>query len=131
MPDTGIEHPTGRSTAGDLSTAVVKVLSEYTGRGPTKARTYITDDLISVVLQDTLTRGELSLVRDGREALVLSMRKAFQETMRPDLVRVVEELTGRRVAAFFSDNSIDPDMALEAFVLMPDAAGNGHVLGHR
>ncbi|MCW3067526.1 MAG: hypothetical protein JWL67_151 [Solirubrobacterales bacterium] len=109
------------SPAGVLSSAIsnatVRLLSEYTGRGPTKARTYITGDLITVVLQDTLTKGERNLVRNGGASLVLQSRKAYQKTMGPDLVARVEELTGRRVLAFLSDNHIDPDYAVESFVL--------------
>src|SRR5258706_453589 len=46
------------SVAADISNAVVRLLSDYTGRGPTKARTYLHEDLVSVVLRDTLTKGE-------------------------------------------------------------------------
>ena len=49
------------------------------------------------------------------------MRKAFQDTMRADLVAGIEAITGREVAAFMSDNHIDPDMAVESFVLRPVA----------
>ena len=47
-------------------------------------------------------------------------RKALQETMRADLVAGVEALTGRTVSAFFSDNSIHPDIALESSLLAPE-----------
>ena len=50
------------------------------------------------------------------------MRKSFQKTMRSELVRGIEEITGRRVIAFMSDNHMDPDMAMEAFLLAPDGA---------
>lgn len=105
--------------AASISNAIVQVLNQYTGRGPTKARTYIYDDLISVVLRDTLTRGERSLVSDGRRDLVLHTRKAYQDAMGADLVAVVEGLSGRTVQAFLSDNHIDPDVAIESFVLEP------------
>jgi uncharacterized protein YbcI len=49
------------------------------------------------------------------------MRKAYQDTMRDDLVTGVEEITGRTVIAFLSDNHIDPDIAIESFVLEPEA----------
>jgi uncharacterized protein YbcI len=39
--------------------------------------------------------------------------------MRPELVSGVKALTGRRVIAFMSDNHIDPDVAVETFVLEP------------
>ncbi len=75
------------------------------------------NDLISVVLRDTLTKGERSLLADGREQLVLDMRKAYQNTMGHDLVAGIEQITGRKVIAFLSDNHIDPDIAIESFVL--------------
>lgn len=101
------------------------MFSEYTGRGPTRARTYVQDDLISVVVQDTLTKGERTLVGDGKAEIVLRMRREFQDTMRGDLVAGVEELTGREVIAFFSANHIDPDAALETFLLAPRTVGDG------
>ena len=111
--------PTGQSVAARISNLVVGVMSSYTGRGPTRARTSMDDDLITVVLRDTLTKGERSLVADGRSKLVLDMRKAYQTTMGADLVAGVEQLTGRTVIAFLSDNHIEPDIAIESFVLEP------------
>lgn len=111
--------PTTGILSSAISNATVRLLSEHTGRGPTKARTYITGDLVSVVLQDTLTKGERSLVRNGETDLVLQTRKAHQKTMKAALVASVEEITGRTVLAFLSDNHVDPDYAVEAFVLAP------------
>jgi hypothetical protein len=42
--------------------------------------------------------------------------------MRDDLVAVVERATERKVVAFMSQNHIDPDLAVEVFVLEPSAA---------
>jgi uncharacterized protein YbcI len=113
------------SQSAAISQSVVRLLSEYTGRGPTKARTTISKDLITVVLEATLTKGERSLVADGRDDLVLTTRHAFQQTMRSDLVTAVQEITGREVAAFMSANHIDPDMAVEVFVLRSVAVSDG------
>jgi uncharacterized protein YbcI len=82
----GIENVPKGSVAAEISNATVKLMHEYTGRGPTKARTYMDENLITVVLEDTLTMGERSLVRDGRADLVLATRKAFQQTMGSQLV---------------------------------------------
>jgi uncharacterized protein YbcI len=35
--------------------------------------------------------------------------------------REIEELTGRKVIGFMSDNHVDPDLAVEVFVLEPSA----------
>ena len=119
MSSTQTEYsPTGAKAAA-ISNLIVRTMSEYTGRGPTKARTHISHDVVTVVLQDTLTKGERSLVGDDLYDVVLAARKAFQRTMRHDLVEGVETILGRRVIAFFSDNHIDPDMAVEVFVLEP------------
>jgi uncharacterized protein YbcI len=112
------------TTASAISSAVVQLMREYTGRGPTKARTYIDEDLITVVLQDTLTMGERSLVRDGEVDLVLTSRKAFQRTMSSQLIAAVERHSGRSVFAFLSDNHIDPDVAIESFLLNPRLDGD-------
>jgi uncharacterized protein YbcI len=118
-----------RTSNGQLATAiasmVVQVLREYTGRGPTRSRTYINDELISVVLQGTLTRAESVLVADGMSDLVLSNRRAFQSIMRADLIAGIEELTGRTVIAFLSDNSIDPDVKVKSFLLAPPEETGG------
>jgi uncharacterized protein YbcI len=117
MASTHTEPSISGSKAAAISNHVVRTMSEYTGRGPTKARTFIADEVVTVLLQDTLTKGERSLVGDDLDELVLSMRKAFQSTMRHDLTSGVEEILGRRVVAFLSDNHIDPDVAVEVFVL--------------
>lgn len=105
--------------AAAIANATVQLMREYTGRGPTKARTHIDEDLITVVLEDTMTMGERSLVRDGHVELVLAMRKAFQLTMSSQLIAAVERHSGRKVRAFLSDNHVDPDVAVETFILQP------------
>jgi|SRR4051794_32417136 len=110
------------SIATQVSRLVVRTVSEYTGRGPTSAHTVINGDSVMTLLRDTLTRGERSLVADGRAQLVLDMRKAFQETMREALTQGVADIVGRPVIAFMSDNSIEPDMSAEVFILGPEEA---------
>ena len=102
----------------------MRLLSEYTGRGPTKARTHFSDNLITVVVQDLLTKGERSLIRDGKADLVLETRRAYQLTMREDFTAGIEEITGRQVIAFLSANHIDPDIAIESFMLAPQDDGH-------
>ena len=123
MTSTQTETSLSGSKAAAISNHVVRTMSEYTGRGPTKARTYINEDLVTVLLRDTLTKGERSLVTDDLDELVLTMRKAFQGTMRHELVNGVEEILDRQVIAFMSDNHIDPDVAVEIFVLAPGGTG--------
>ncbi len=115
-PDVGL---TRGHTAQAINLAVVRLVREYTGRGPTQAHTTINDDVIIVVLRDTLLKAERSLVEDGQSQAVMDMRRRFQSTMRRELVAAVTEHSGRSVEAFLSDNVVDPDIAVEIFVLGP------------
>ena len=72
-----------------------------------------------MVLQDSLTRGEQTLVDAGEGQAVLDLRRRWQRVMKVDVSREIEELTGRTVIGFMSDNHIDPDLAVEVFVLEP------------
>jgi uncharacterized protein YbcI len=100
-----------------ISTAVVHTLAQRTGRGPTKAKTTLGSNGVFVVLEDTLTRGERTLVDAGEQAAVLDLRSRWQRVMREEMSHEVEKLTGRKVVGFMSDNHIDPDLAVEVFVL--------------
>ena len=115
-------RPDGGALNAAISEAIVGLLAERTGRGPTKARTTFDRDLIVVVLQNTLTAGERFLATSDRTDQVLEMRRAYQDAMSTDCVAAVEDLTGRTVAAFMSANHIDPDLAAEVFVLKPAGA---------
>ena len=109
------------SNGAAISNLTVRLLSQYTGRGPTKARTFFNDDMVTVVLQDTLTKAEVTLVHDERKELVLETRKSFQEVMGDDLIAGVERIMQRKVIAFLSANHIDPDVAIETFILEPSS----------
>src|SRR3954447_12264678 len=105
--------------AAAISNTVVQALARTTGRGPTKAKTTIGDNGVFVVLQDSLTVGEQTLADAGEGAAVLDLRRRWQSVMEKDVSREIEELTGRKVIGFMSDNHIDPDLAVEVFVLEP------------
>src|SRR5207245_8393221 len=111
------DRPVNGSVSAGISNAVVKLMRKYTGRGPTKARTAIDRDVVTVVLGEMMTKAEHTLVGAGEADVVLGLRGQIQNTMREDLVAAVESLTQRKVIAFMSASHIEPDMAAEIFVL--------------
>jgi uncharacterized protein YbcI len=118
-------QPPGEPLAGGrlhaaISNAAVRIHREFLGRGPDRARTTIAENLVVILLQDTLTKAEQSLIAAGRHEDVLCVRQTFQQTIRTEVVHAVEQLTGRTVAAFMSANHIDPDLACEILVLSPE-----------
>jgi uncharacterized protein YbcI len=96
---------------------MIHLTHEYTGRGPSRARTSINGTLVVCLLEDTLTKGERTLVRSGHSETVIDMRYRFQQAMREAAIDEVQRLTGSRVTSFMSANHIEPDLAAEIFVL--------------
>jgi uncharacterized protein YbcI len=101
----------------DLARSMVNLFKEYVGRGPTHARAHVCDDLVVIVLRDTMIKAEKTLAEEGEEDLVRGVRRVFQGKFRDDATGIVERLTGRKVIAFLSDHDVDEDVAIEAFVL--------------
>ena len=113
--------PAAHSAPGDVRSAIsdglVALLKEYYGRGPDKAKTYVTDDLVVCLLRGGFTRVEQTLLEGGHGDDVIRQRMAFQDVMRARFQQVVEEATGRRVIGFMSGNQQEPDMICEVVVL--------------
>jgi uncharacterized protein YbcI len=110
-----------RSSAAEISDLVGALVVDYFGPEP-KARTYLGEDVVTVVVENMLTAGERRLVREGMSELVLGTRAAFQQTMRESLIAGIEAITGRKVRA--SATETRPDIALETVVLDGSTAGD-------
>jgi uncharacterized protein YbcI len=113
------ERSTPRNLNREISRAMVALFKEATGRGPGRARTYIEAGLVVTVLHDTMTKAERTLKDENLEDQVRDLRRIFQGTFRDEAIAVVERLTGAKVLAFLSDHAVDPDYAVEAFILEP------------
>ena len=102
----------------EVTNGIVRLFSDYYGRGPTRAKSYLLDDVYVVtVLRDTLTTVERTLADTGHGDQVRSVRLTFQEAMADSFKGVVEEALGRPVVAYHSQLLIDADMGFEMFVL--------------
>ncbi len=108
-------------TGGELNAALtremVRIHTANLGRGPNKSFSLHNGNIVLTVLQEVLTKAEQNLAGNGHGEAVLSMRDLFQRTMAEEMKESVERLTRRKVVAFMSDNHLDPDMAVEVFIL--------------
>jgi uncharacterized protein YbcI len=104
-----------------ISNEMVRLYKSQFGRGPTKARTHwCGEDAIAVVLEDTFTPAEHSLVRMGEHARLRETRMFFQYASVRDFCEPIERLTGRTVKSFVSGVDTEVDgLALEFFILYP------------
>ena len=104
-------------TRARISKEMVRLQSEYYGKGPTRAKTYIVDDLVVVVLEESFTRAEKTLVERGEREAIQQIRRRFQQQMAESFISIVEQATGRRVRVFLSETDVDQDVSVETFLL--------------
>ena len=100
-----------------ISREMVRLQAEYYGKGPTRAKTYIVDDLVVVVLEETFTRAEKTLAERGEREAIQQIRRRFQQQMAESFTSVVEQATGRKVRVFLSETNVDHDVSVETFLL--------------
>jgi uncharacterized protein YbcI len=100
-----------------ISREMVRLQAEYYGKGPTRAKTYIVDDLVVVVLEESFTRAEKTLAERGEREAIQQIRRRFQQQMAESFTSVVEQATGRKVRVFLSDTDIEQDVSVETFLL--------------
>src|SRR5205085_9385712 len=70
-------RPRGGSLLAQISNAMVRIHKEHWGKGPTKARTIYTEDIVLTRLDEIFTQAETTLIRAGREEEVRNMRIAL------------------------------------------------------
>jgi uncharacterized protein YbcI len=103
--------------AAAISNAMVGIHSKHYGKGPTKAKTYLVDDVVVTVMSDVFTTVERTLIDNGKAELVRDVRTTFQYTMRSEFTDAIEQITGREPRAFISQIDWEADIAVEVFLL--------------
>ena len=100
---------------------MVRLYKECYGKGPTKARTYSSGDLLVCLLEGGFLTGERTLRDAGREALVSEQRRQLQSVLRQRCIQTVEGITGRNVATCISGVDLHTEMSAEMFLLEPES----------
>ena len=114
---TAKETPRGGQALVELSNAMVALHREYFGRGPGAARSFISDETVVCVLSDIYTAVERTLIGAGQAEHVRRTRTLHQEALEDEYKASVEAIMQRPVEAFLSVVHVDPDVAIEVFML--------------
>jgi len=124
MSTTEDEQRQSASPLQEISDAMVRLYKEQFGRGPTKVRSHwCGQDVITVLLEDTLTPAERNLVKMGEHQRLRDLRLFFQYATVHEFCAPIERITGRRVRAFISGMDTEVNgLALETFVLHPEGS---------
>jgi uncharacterized protein YbcI len=103
----------------EVTNAVVRLHRSHYGKGPTRSKSYLIDDVLICVMRDVFTTVERTLIESGEADRVRETRLAFEDAMRDRFTAAVEEILGRRVTGFTTQVLLDQDVAIEVFVLEP------------
>ncbi|MEV4422985.1 Na-translocating system protein MpsC family protein [Patulibacter sp. NPDC049589] len=103
-----------------VSDAIVRLMKEHYGKGPTSVKTHLLGDAVVVLTAGGMTKVEHTLTDLGHEEAVIEQRRVFKQAMTDRFRDVVAGATGREVVAVMSATHVDPDYACETFVLAPE-----------
>ncbi len=123
--------PTSRPALTEISNAAVALHRDHFGRGPGAAKSYVTDDAVVCVLTDVFTPVERTLIDAGEADHVRRTRAIHQVALEETYKRRMAEVIGRPVAAYMSTIHIEPDIAVEVFMLGSGGASDGDGAGSR
>ena len=124
-PDPISRAETG-AIASQISRDIVRLHANLYGRGPTKAKTHLSDEFAMCILEEVFTPAEKTLIRAGNSEQVKATRDAFQAAVEPQFREVVESATGRQVRAFVSVVNTEVDAAFEIFLFENEQHGGNH-----
>jgi uncharacterized protein YbcI len=101
----------------EISNAAVALHREHFGRGPGAAKTHLSDNLVVCVLTDVFTPFEKTLIDAGQAERVRETRAIHRAATEGVYKLRMEEVLGRRVEAHMNSIHVDPDVAVDIFVL--------------
>jgi uncharacterized protein YbcI len=73
--------------------------------------------MLAVVLEETFTAAERTLIARGEADSIQDVRRRFQRVMAEQIKAIVEQTTGRRVRSFMSETDLENDVAVKMFLL--------------
>lgn len=104
-----------------ITNAVVRVYKQFYGKGPTKARSDLGEDLLLVVLEGGLTRIEQTLCDRGQGPAVLHVRRLMRGAIELELRAAIEGELDRSVRSLMV--TVDPVLNLEVLACVLDSRG--------
>ena len=122
----GRTEEAGGALLSRISNEMVRALKKFYGKGPTKAKAYMLDDMLIIVMRGGLTTAEKTMLEFGNEDQVRQFRQLFQHEMTERLTDKMEDLTGRKIVTYQSQIMFDPDVVVEMFVF--DSEGSSDAI---
>ena len=103
--------------------------ARYYGGEPVRVSTTATDRVVIVVLEETFSVAERTLIARNEAEGIQDIRRRFQRIQEEEFRSIVEQATGHQVRSFVSDTDLQQNISIEVFILagaMEDMASFEH-----
>ena len=104
--------------AAAISVAFVQLYRRRRGKGPTKAKTYLLQDVVLCVMEGGALPLEETLRASGNRRLLREMHNALCAAVEDECRTIVERETGRAVKTVLSQR--EPDCGIECKIVFLD-----------
>jgi uncharacterized protein YbcI len=102
----------------EITKALIRWEREYLGRGPTEAKADVLRNMVIVTLKGVLSQAEYHLAQsDDGMALIKKLRQQLVEQGRPELEKLIYDITGLQVISLHTDISTKTGERVFIFVL--------------
>jgi uncharacterized protein YbcI len=108
---------TNRPSLTEICNEAVAIHREHFGRGPGAAKAHIADDVVVCTLSDVFTPVERTLIDAGEADHVRQTRAIHQVALEETHKERMGAVIGRPVEAYLSTVHIDPDVAVDVYIL--------------
>lgn len=106
-----------QGVAESIGARVAELHANYYGKGPSEYQAYALPGVIVVVLEETFTPAEVTMIERGEGDPIVDIRRRFQRVMEDDFKAIVEQATGSCVRAFISDVHMEARVSVEVFLM--------------
>jgi uncharacterized protein YbcI len=100
-----------------IAAEIEQIHADYYGQAPGAVRVFEAGDIVVVLIEETFTRAEQTLIKRGEADEVQIIRRRFQLAIADQFRSIVQKGTGRCVRSFLSDTDLHERLAVETFVL--------------
>ncbi|MDY6783381.1 MAG: DUF2294 domain-containing protein [Cyanobacteriota bacterium] len=99
--------PTRGQLERSLSQRIQAFYRQHLGHQPSKVSCQLFDDKVVVIIENSLTRAEQLLAREGQDNLVEQVRSSLGEAIEPQLKELIEEILKVNVTDLLSDATLE------------------------
>ncbi|MEM6403235.1 MAG: Na-translocating system protein MpsC family protein [Cyanobacteria bacterium P01_D01_bin.116] len=90
-----------------LSERIKFIFYQQLGHQLQEIQCNLLENKLIIVIKQALTKPELLLIKNGREAIAKEVRNSIEEILRPKLKNIIEEVTENEITEIFFSTHLD------------------------